>query len=228
MNSYQTTLDLAEQVRQKTPVKVFVVLGPHPSEISKLVQHLSLLEAEDTMKRCLDAAAVLIEEGKAVGFGEVGRPHYPCDAEVWEASNRVLEHAMTLGKEIGAPLVLHTESGTEVFSDLAKMADKVGLKRGQLIKHFSKDHLEPEVNLGLFPSVVARTKTTESALKKGTRFTMETDFIDVPSRPNIVLPPDQVPKLTVKLFRKGVLDEETAFKIHKDNFEKLYGIEIEL
>ena len=131
-------------------------------------------------------------------------------------------------QKLGAPLVLHTEGGTEVFRELAKMADKQGLKRELLVKHFSRDWLEPEVNHGLFPSVVARTKTIESALKKGTRFVMETDFIDVPSRPNIVLPPDQVPKLTNKLLAKGTMTEEQAWEIHKHNIEKVYKVDVEL
>jgi len=228
LESYELTLTVAKRVRQETEVGVFVVLGPHPSEISKLIKNHSLVESEDIMKRCLDRAAGLVAEGHAVGLGEVGRPHYPCPAEVLEASNRILEHAMILGKELGVPLVLHTEGGTGVFRDLAEMASRVGFDRGKLIKHFSGPHLEPDVNHGLFPSVIARTKTTETALEKGTRFTMETDYIDVLSRPNVVLPPYQVPKLTATLLRKGIMSREEAFIIHKENIEQLYSVELEL
>jgi len=228
LESYEITLKLAEKVRETTTLGVFVVIGPHPSEISKLMKHHSLAESEEIMKRCLDRARRYVRDGHAVGLGEVGRPHYPCSPEVLEASNRIIEHAMMVGKELGVPLVLHTEGGTKTFRDLAGMAERTGFNKDKLIKHFSADYLEPEVNHGLFPSVIARTKTIENALAKGTRFTMETDYIDVPSRPNVVLPPRQVPKLTTTLLNKGLMTEEAAHIIHKDNIERLYNVEVEL
>jgi TatD-related deoxyribonuclease len=36
-----------------------------------------------------------------------------------------------------------------------------------------------------------------------------------------------VPRVTRRLIEKGVLDEEGVYKIHKENIEKIYDIEIE-
>jgi len=228
IESYHITLKMAEKVRRATEVKVFVVLGPHPSELTKLVKHLPLKEAEEVMKRCLEKASEYIKEGDAVAFGEVGRPHYPCSKEIFEASNRILEYAMALGKDLKVPLVLHTESGTKVFKELSEMAEKIGFPKEKLIRHFSKDYIELEVNFGLFPSVIARESTIKKALQKGTRFTMETDYIDVLSRPSVVLPPYQVPRVTKKLFKNGLLDQEAWHRIHKENIEYLYNIKIDI
>jgi len=135
---------------------------------------------------------------------------------------------MEVARDIGCPVVLHTESATpEVWKDLADMADKAGLARNKVIKHYSPPAVLPEENQGLFPSVLSSRKNIREALSKGTRFFMETDYIDEPSRPNVVLPPDTVPKRTMGLILNGEMTEEQAWIIHKENFETVYGIELE-
>jgi TatD-related deoxyribonuclease len=76
------------------------------------------------------------------------------------------------------------------------------------------------------PSVLASKKNIVEALEKGTRFLMETDYIDDPRRPGAVLGPKTVPKLTKSLLG-GAMTEEQAFEIHVKNPYKIYGIELE-
>jgi len=38
--------------------------------------------------------------------------------------------------------------------------------------------------------------------------------------------PKTVPKRTLALLEKGKMSKEQAFKIHKDNPEKIYGIDL--
>jgi TatD-related deoxyribonuclease len=84
-----------------------------------------------------------------------------------------------------------------------------------------------EENHGLFPSVLASKPSVNEALIKGDRFVMETDFLDEPSRPGAVMNINTVPKRTKALLASGVLTEERALRVHKDNPERLYGIKIE-
>ncbi len=45
---------------------------------------------------------------------------------------------MKLAHETDCPVILHTEAGTPaVMADLAGHADRVGLARGKVIKHYS-------------------------------------------------------------------------------------------
>ena len=80
-----------------------------------------------------------------------------------------------------------------------------------------------EENAGLFPSVLAGKGAFEKALAQGTRFMLETDYIDDLRRPGAVLGPATVPRRTFDLFSRGALTEEQGWIIHGDNPRKVFG-----
>jgi TatD-related deoxyribonuclease len=104
------------------------------------------------------------------------------------------------------------------------MGKKAGLKANKIIKHFSPPLIHKSENYGLFPSVLASRKNTQIAFEKGTRFLMETDYIDDPLRPGAVLSPKTVPKKTLDLLNKEIINEDQIYKVHKENPEKIYNI----
>ena len=53
---------------------------------------------------------------------------------------------------------------------------------------------------------------------------METDYIDDPKRPGIVLGPKTIPKLTKNLLCEGLMSEEQVYEIHMKNPIKTYNI----
>jgi len=77
------------------------------------------------------------------------------------------------------------------------------------------------------PSVLASKKNIRKAIKKGTRFLMETDYIDDPKRPGAVLGPKTVPRRTMELIEKKLVSTEEISIIHQENPEKTYDIHIE-
>ena len=175
----------------------------------------------------MESAQRLVLDGKAVGIGEIGRPHFPVSAEINEASNHIMSYGMQLAKEASCPVVLHTETATpENMRELALMADKVGLPRKKVIKHYSPPLVLEEENSGLFPSVLAKKEFTLEALKKGTRFLLETDYLDDLRRPGAVLSITTVPKRTISLMQSGQMTEEHAYMIHVDNPLDVYGIKV--
>jgi TatD-related deoxyribonuclease len=176
----------------------------------------------------MEIAADLVREGKALGIGEIGRPHFPVSERIWERSNEVLRYGLQLAKEQGCAVQLHTESaGPRVWRELAGFADEVGLDREKVVKHYSGAAVLPEENFGLFPSVLSSKKNINEAAGKGSRFMMETDFLDDPRRPGAVMAPATVPKRTKAMLESGVFDEELVHKVHKEWPERVYGIEIE-
>ncbi|HVO77665.1 MAG TPA: TatD family hydrolase [Methanomassiliicoccales archaeon] len=226
-DSYAITLKMADRVRNETKLGCDVVLGPHPVLIMEMLRNMSLAEAIEVMKDGMEAAQRLVLEKKAVAIGEIGRPHFPVDPEVLEASNTIMAYGMSLAKEAGCPVVLHTESATpEMMAGLAKMADEAGLERGRVIKHYCPPLVREEENSGLFPSVLSSRTAIHQALDKGSRFTMETDYLDDMHRPGAVMAITTVPKRTKAMLDANVMSPEQAFKIHKENPEKLYGIEV--
>lgn len=222
--AYLRTLETAERVREAMGVEVLVALGPHPVELLFLANGYDLSQAYRVVRRGLDRAQGHVLEGRAVAIGEVGRPHFPVDPTLWEASNRLLHHAMELAKEADCPLILHTEDPSPtLFQDLAARADEAGLPRDRVVKHFADPSVRSDENWGIFPSVVVKEDYAERAARKGTRFLMETDYLDDPRRPGAVLGPATVPRRSAELLRNGILAADDLHRIHEENVQALYG-----
>ncbi|MDQ1274442.1 MAG: TatD-related deoxyribonuclease [Euryarchaeota archaeon] len=222
---FDETVEIASKIRE-IGVGAFPVLGVHPAEISKLMEYMELSEASETMKKGLELAAGYVERGLAVGI-KSGRPHYPVSEDVWAASNEIMEHAFSLGKEQDCAVQLHTESVGELeLKDIAERAKKIGIKMYRVVKHYSPPLVKTCEKLGIFPGVISVKGAIEQAIEEGTRFMMETDYIDDPDRPGAVLGPKTIPKRTIKLIE--TYGEEPFWIVHKENPEKVYDIEIEL
>lgn len=222
---FDETVEIAAKIRE-LGVGAFPVLGVHPAEITQITEYMELSEAADIMKKGLELAAGYVEKGLAVGI-KSGRPHYPVSEEVWEASNRVMEHAFGLGREQDCAVQLHTESVEEPeLRDIAERARKTGIKMYKVVKHYSPPLVNVSKELGIFPGVIASKGAIEAAIEEGSRFMMETDYIDDPERPGAVLGPKTIPRRTMKLMEE--YGEEPFWTIHKENPEKVYEIEIEL
>jgi TatD-related deoxyribonuclease len=222
---FDETVELASKIKD-LDVRAFPVLGVHPAEISRLAEHMDLSEVIRIMKGGLELAAKYVDKGLAVGI-KSGRPHYPVSDEVWAASNEIMEYAFSLGKDHGCAVQLHTESvGEPELNDIAERARKTGIKMYKVVKHYSPPLVNVCEHLGLFPGVICVKGAVEQALEEGSRFMMETDYIDDPHRPGAVLGPKTIPKRTIKLVEK--YGEEPFWKIHKENPEKVYEIEIEI
>jgi TatD-related deoxyribonuclease len=225
--SYAITLELAESVRREVDIGVEVTIGPYPVLLIGLAERHGLKGAVDIMKAGMEAAQQLILQGKAIGIGEIGRPHFPVSEEILNASNEIMSYGMILAKEAGCPVVLHTESATpESMKEIALMADRAGLPRHKVVKHYCPPLVTDEESSGLFPSVLASRTAIGEALSKGTRFLMETDYLDDMKRPGAVMAITTVPKRTKGLLQSGQMSEEQAHQIHLDNPKKVYGIEV--
>jgi len=222
---FDETIEIASKIREMG-VGAFPVLGVHPAEISRLTEYMELQKATEIMKKGLEFASRYVEKGLAVGI-KSGRPHYPVSADVWAASNEVMEYAFSLGKEQDCAVQLHTESvGEPELQDIAERARKTGIKMYKVVKHYAPPLVKTCEELGLFPGVISVKGAIEHALEEGTRFMMETDYIDDPDRPGAVLGPKTIPRRTRKLME--IYGEEPFWVIHKENPEKVYEIEIEL
>jgi len=222
--NYELTVGMADKVRTATGLQVLVAVGPHPAELPRLAAELGLEKAKQVMLGALEAAGRFAAEGKAQALGEIGRPHFPVEQDILSSSNELLETGMRIASERGCAAVLHTESATPaVFSELAAMARRAGLGLDRTVKHFSPPVVRLEENAGLFPSVIAGKGAFEKALAQGTRFMVETDYIDDPRRPGAVLGPATVPRRTLDLLSRGVLTEEQAWVIHRDNPALVFG-----
>ena len=226
-STYLETLKMAEKVRKECDVGVFVTVGPYPVDYLRLIEKFDRDTTINIMKKGMDEAAKLCDEKKCVAIGEIGRPHFPVDKQVLQDSNEILFYGMQKAKDALVPVVLHTESTTpESCKEFAEMGKKAGLSLNKIVKHFSPPLILKDENYGLMPSVLASKKNIVTAIGKGTRFMMETDYIDDLKRPGAVLGPKTIPKITLNLINKGILTEKQAYEIHEKNPEKTYNINL--
>lgn len=221
---FDRILKIARRAEEAEKVKVFVVLGVHPAELTQYYGRLGLAHSVEIIKGGLNIAHEYVIQGKAVGL-KSGRPHYAVEQKIWDHSNDIMRYSFELAKDSGCAVQLHTESATEEgIAQIAGIARSVGLPEGKVIKHFSPPMVKICQKHGIFPSVLAGENSIETALGEGTRFMMETDYIDDLKRPGSVLGPKTVPRRTKQLIEKW--GEDVFWKIHKENPEKVYDCEI--
>jgi len=226
--AYARTLAMASRVREATRLRVFVALGPYPVDLVPLRETVGLEAGVEVLRRGMAIAARHVAAGEAAALGEVGRPHFPVDPEVWRASNEVMRYAMETARDVGCAVILHTEDPSpETFREFAAMADRAGLGREKVVKHHSTPFTRPEDTRGVVPSLLAKEELVSEALKGGGPLFLETDYMDDPRRPGAVLGPATVPRKTKAWLGKGLLTEEAAVAIHKDLPERTYGIRVE-
>jgi TatD-related deoxyribonuclease len=224
-NAYADTIAMADEVKG-LGLNVRVILGPHPAAFAHQFESLGD-RAEENYWDSIETALEFVHEGKAHGIGEVGRPHWEVSEEIWSRSNSLLFETMSLAAKEGIPLQLHVEGESdETYGDLANMADKAGLSRERLVRHYAPPRVDSSYTHGLTPSVLAGSgsidelMSTHEASSHG--FMLETDYMDDPRRPGAVLGPKTVPKRTRQLLAAG-LDEEILYNCHKDLPDRIYG-----
>ncbi|MDI6644531.1 MAG: TatD family hydrolase [Methanobacteriaceae archaeon] len=231
--TYKEAMDLVinytKEINDNTSIKAYPIVGVHPAELSRLIRNrVSLPIAEEKIQDALKTAYKLVEDGEAIGIGEIGRPHYQVSSEELKIHNNLIKYVMDLAHDADCAVQLHTETATKKeFEEFAKMATESNLKSYKVIKHFSGPYVDEKENYGLTPSLIATKNVILEGIKKGNRFLMETDYLDDLSRPGAVLGPKTVPRRTNDLIRKGILSIDDANKIHVDNVEKVYGIDLD-
>ena len=217
---FEETLETVAAATEVLPGRAWPVLGVHPGLISRLVDErgFSPEAARDLMRGGLAVASEYVADGDALAL-KSGRPHYDVSDAVWAASNAVTRRAFELGAEVDCAVQLHTEA-TEDLTDLAAVAEEVGLDPSRVVKHYAAGELA-----GVTPSVMSDKERLERAAEAGEPFLMETDFVDDPDRPGMVLGPKTVPRRVRWLLEEG--HDDAIRRAHVETPRGVYGIDTE-
>lgn len=220
-------LAFSATIRKETGCRVWSAVGPYPLEPMKVAEAEGWAAAEAYARGCYDVAARLCDEGLAHCIGEVGRAHFAVPAETQERLNGLLLYGMGRAKDAGVPIMLHTEhTEPATMAEFAGMADRAGLPRDRVIKHYCGPLVLDGETHGLVPSIIAGRSNLRAALQKEpgqARFMLETDYIDEPTRPDVVMPCDTVPKRVKGLLQNGELSEAQAWSMGDTLPRRLYG-----
>ncbi|WP_049983068.1 TatD family hydrolase [Halorubrum sp. BV1] len=217
---FEETIDVVERATEVLPGRAWPVLGVHPGLIDRLVDDRGFTpgEARDLMQGGLEVASEFVADGAALAL-KSGRPHYDVSDAVWTASNGVTRRAFELGAECDCAVQLHTEA-TEDLTDLAAVAAESGMDPERVVKHYAAGELS-----GATPSVMSDKDRLERAAESGEPFLMETDFVDDPDRPGMVLGPKTVPRRVRWLLERGY--DEAVRRAHVETPAAVYGIDTE-
>ncbi len=224
---YNFTIKTAKKIMENIKIKVFVVIGVHPAELYQMY----LKQGEkgiEVAKNAILLAAKKIENQEAVAIGEVGFPHFEVPKKFFGICVDFLKFSLEVAKDINSAVQLHTQSlNKKGYKYIAELAKSVGFDTQKLVKHFANPYINLCEKLGIMPSIIASEKNIKKALLEGRRFLMESDYIDDPKRPGAVTGPRSVPRITIKLYKHGLLSEDDIEKIHREYVSKIYGVDLE-
>ncbi|PSQ06084.1 deoxyribonuclease [Halobacteriales archaeon QS_6_71_20] len=217
---FETTVAAAREAGERLRGRAWPVLGVHPGLVSRLVDDEGYEPgaAGELMCAGLDVAAEFVADGRALGL-KSGRPHYDVSDAVWAASNAVTRHAFERGAELDCAVQLHTEA-SEDLTEVAEWADDAGMDPARVVKHYAAGRLA-----GPTPSVMSERDRLETAAEAGEPFLMETDFVDDPEKPGMVMGPKTVPRRVRWLLEEGY--EDAVRLAHVETPRDVYGIDTE-
>jgi TatD-related deoxyribonuclease len=226
---FETTEALARRTEEIAGVRTFVVLAPYPVDVLAQAERLGVPGALDLQVRALELAGRFVEEHRAVALGEVGRPHFEYPEMLREPVELILRRALEVGRDVGCPVVLHTEELTsEGFLGLVQLASQVLFPIHRLVKHYHRSVLAPESYRGAVPSYLAKREVVTEALATPGPWFLETDYLDDPKRPGAVLDLPTVPRRAHAIAERGKEAIERLRTPFETSVRSVYGFTPEI
>ena len=234
--AYSDTISMADEVRTEFGLGVGVVLGPHPVVWEKQIPELGIKASSELHLEAVSLALEYIDSGHAHCLGEVGRPHYPVQEEIWARANDLLLEILSMASSSRTSVQLHVEENDEkTYSELSQLCMSSGIPSDRAIRHFAPPNVSADFTHGLSATVNVGKGSIETivdtARKAASPWGMETDFLDDDRRPGAVLGPKTVPKRTQELCSSLLSEgwsenevESLLTKVHSDWPESLYGL----
>ncbi len=224
---YSTTERLARRITEEAGVTAFVVIAPYPVDLIGQAEALGLPEAVAVQRAALELAGRWVEEDRAVGLGEVGRPHFPVAGEIAEAAEEVLRYALEVARDAGCPAIVHSEDlDPPGYARLAELAAQVSFPVGKLVKHYARSVVPAPQRFGIVPSFVARRELVRASLAEEGPWFWETDFLDDPARPGAVLDLATIPRRAAAIAEAHPESVERLRIPFEEAVRTVYGLEL--
>ncbi len=235
-NAYSDTISMADEVRREFGLEVGVVLGPHPVAWEKQIPELGIEKSTELHLEAVSLALEYIDSGNAHCLGEVGRPHYPVEEEIWTRANDLLLEILSMASLSKISVQLHVEeNGEKTYSELSELCSSSGISSERVIRHFAPPNVSSDFTHGLSATVNVGEGSIETIVETAREATspwgMETDFLDDNRRPGAVLGPKTVPRRTQELCSTLLSEgwdenevESLLTKVHHEWPKYLYGL----
>ncbi len=212
-------------------LRVRCLAGFHPAEVDSLVS--AGMRPAEVIRLAEEVIGYIVDacrKGLLDGIGEVGRQHYKTMPERLAVAEYVMVLAFEAARDNDLLLHLHLENaGEATVATVVKLADLVGVRRDLLVFHHASKRVAVEAGRrGCWATLPGKEKVLEAVLPgvDTGRLMVESDFIDDPRRPCVSSCPWQVVEAEKALLERGVVDEETLYRLNVDNIVKAYHVQI--
>ena len=237
VESYKRILDLHVKECKRAAgegVSVSCFSGFHPADVDRLIDKYGLQPERvlETAREVIGLLADYCKRGLIDGIGEVGRQHYKTRPERVSIAEIIMVEAVEAARDSGCLVQLHLEqSGNATVYTVDYLLSLRGLQayRSSILFHH------------------ATTSSAISAWRRGYRstipgieqllrhvystidpfFLVESDFIDDPKRPGVVVYPWVMGDAVASIAReaRGGPLEEKVYKTMVDNVVDFFGVE---
>ena len=168
--AYSNTISMADEVRTEFGLGVGVVLGPHPVAWEKQIPELGIEASSELHLEAVSLALEYIDSGHAHCLGEVGRPHYPVEEEIWERANDLLLEILSMASSSRTSVQLHVEENDEkTYSELSQLCITSGISSERAIRHFAPPNVSADFTHGLSATVNVGKGSIETIVETAER-----------------------------------------------------------
>lgn len=234
LDAYKETIELHVRecsAAEEAGLRVACLAGFHPAEVDKLIDKYKM----DPVKvlrlgyEVVEYVASLCREGVLDGIGEVGRQHYKTTSEKALVSQLIMERALQEAKDNDCMVHLHLENTGPASVALTHItAERLGVNpTPRIVFHHSKPSMVLEAaRLGYSATLPGIPRLLDHAVKElDPVYMVESDFIDDPARPGVVVYPWEMALAMERILRRGLASEDYLYKINVDNVVKAYRVE---
>ncbi len=232
LEGYERSLELVlkeKKVVEENGLKSKAFFGFHPADVDKLMglEGMTPDKVLEFGMNVMDLVEKRVKSGELDGIGEVGRQHYKTMPTHIVIANMIMDRALEIAKDYDIPIHLHLEQGGVVTAlDIKKRIERLGLDWKKVIIHHARGKsLEAAVKEGLRATVPGVLGSLERAVKLEPKYMVESDHIDDPKRPGVVIYPWEMVKNQLVLLERGLVDEEYLTRINVDNVVETFGVE---
>lgn len=216
-------------------IKIACIIGLHPAFIDRLVKQYQsrrheLLKYIDKSIRYIEG---LVKEGKIDGLGEFGRPHYKTLPESFALNDYVLLKVLSMVNDYSIPIHLHLEeAGIITTISMDSIINKVlsnSKYKYVVFHHATKEICISATSRGFSATIVGKAGMIKNVLeaiepKYAIHINIESDYIDDPKRPGIVMYPWELRLEVSKVLSEDPSLENILSLILIDSITNIYGI----
>lgn len=208
-------------------MKASCLFGFHPADVDKFMGRMQPHEVLELGLKVLELVEKGLREGKLDGIGEVGRQHYKTHPISVVIAEKIMDRAFQISKDFDAVVHLHLEQGGKVsVIDIKERIERYGTNSDRIVMHHLRGKtLRYAIEEGVRCTVPGVKGLLENVVSLPPEYIIESDHIDDPKRPGIVVYPWEMARNQKELLENGLVEEDYLYRVNVENVVKVFKVE---